>query len=238
MKNVLVTGGTHGIGKAIVESLSKQYNTYTCARGTYTSPINFIKCDLTKEEDINNLLHILPEIDILVCNSGGGGRWGSDNWLETDFNVWQQVYDKNVTYTIKLINAYLPHMIERKWGRVIAITSTLGKESTNSGKPWYQIAKSAQISLLKAFSRNKNYVRNGITFNCVSPGAIMIEDTGWHKFQMEDSVEYEKYLNTLPMGKIGLPEDIANAVEFLCKPESSFINGTNIVVDGGQSFSF
>ena len=239
IKTALVTGGTHGIGKAIADSLRQDgYNVSVCARGMYKTDEDFIKCDLSTDEGINYLISQVKEVDILVCNAGGGGRWGKDNWLETDYNVWQEVYDKNAGYTIKLINHYLPKMIEKNWGRVVAITSTLGKESSDNVRPWFQLAKSAQISLMKAYSKNKDYVRNGVTFNCVSPGAIMIEDTGWHKFKLEDEAAFKKYLDSLPMNKLGKPEDVANVVTFLCSEKSNYINGANITIDGGQSYSF
>ena len=79
-------------------------------------------------------------------------------------------------------------------------------------------------------------MRNGITFNTISPGPILIENTGWGDFKKKNKKEYNKWINeNIPLNRIGTPEDVSNIVTFLCSNNGSFINGQNIKVDGGQS---
>ncbi len=81
----------------------------------------------------------------------------------------------------------------------------------------------------------KEYSKNNITFNCVSPGAVEIPDTGWDKFRIEQPEEYNKFIEELPLGRLVNPEEVANVVTFLCSELSSGVNGANIIVDGSES---
>ncbi|KKK83104.1 hypothetical protein LCGC14_2796740, partial [marine sediment metagenome] len=82
---------------------------------------------------------------------------------------------------------------KQKWGRIIAISSIFGKEG--GGRPWFNMAKSSQISMIKSLSLNKDLVRDGITFNTIAPGAIMIPDSGWEKEKNEDLLSFKKMVN-------------------------------------------
>ena len=116
--------------------------------------------------------------------------------------------------------------------RVITISSVYGKEA--GGKPWFTAAKSAQIAMMKEFSRIRDYALANITFNTVCPGPIDIPDTGWDT----NSLERIGMENKIPMGRLGTTEEVASLVLFLCSRESSYITGTTIAVDGGLSRSF
>ena len=112
-------------------------------------------------------------------------------------------------------------------------------EKNIGGRPWFNIAKSAQITLMKNLSKHKYLVRNGITFNTVSPGGIFIEGTGFEKEKKEDPDKFDKFIDdNFPVGRMGTPEDVAELVVFLCSNKASFINGSQIMIDGGQSVSF
>jgi 3-oxoacyl-[acyl-carrier protein] reductase len=128
-------------------------------------------------------------------------------------------------------------MRRQRWGRVVTITSVLGIEA--GGKPWFNVAKAAQTTLMKNLSRNKALVRSGITFNSVAPGAIMIPDTGWEKELQRDPAEFEKLLDqSFPLGRLGTPEEVADVVAFICSDRARLVNGAAIVVDGGESHAF
>jgi 3-oxoacyl-[acyl-carrier protein] reductase len=98
------------------------------------------------------------------------------------------------------------------------------------------MAKAAQTALMKNLAIKKPYVRSGITFNSVAPGAIFIPDTGWEDKQKNDPEGFAKLLDeNWPMGRMGTPEEVANVVVFLCSLKSSLVNGASILVDGGET---
>ena len=118
--------------------------------------------------------------------------------------------DLNFFTSVNVINNFIGDMKKNNWGRVITISSIASKKVV--GRPWYIIAKKAEITLTRALSVKKEFVRNGITFNTVSPGAIMIPDTGCDERQKEDPTKFKKLVdNKFPMGKLGTPEDVANS---------------------------
>ena len=251
-KKAFISGGTHGIGLSIAKNLGQEgCEIIICSRTI--KRLNFTldllknmnisaygyQCDALIRDDIDKCINIVKDeiggIDILVNNVGGGGSWGSEDITNTDEIVWHQVYEKNVTAAIKFTNGFLPSMVENNWGRVITITSTHGIEA--GGRPWFNIAKTAQTALMKNLSKNKMFVKRGITFNCIAPGPIDIPDTGWAIKKKEP--KFEEFIDTLiPMGKLGKPEDVANIVSFIASPLAKFINGSSITVDGGASTAF
>lgn len=253
-KHALVTGGSHGIGQAIAISLARQNtNVAICARDIHkiNEVVNILKktgvkvlgiqADVLKKKDIEKVeKKIIKEwgtIDIIINNVGGGGRWGKETYEDTPFNVWEEVYQKNTNSAIHFTMWAIPYMREKKWGRVITISSIYGKEG--GGRPWFNMAKAAQISLMKTLAMTSYLARDGITFNSVAPGAIMIPNTGWEEELKKDQKKFKKKLKeNYPLGRLGTPQEIANIVTFLCSNEASFINGACITADGGESRSF
>ena len=250
-KKILISGGTHGIGLAISEILaSSKYDIATFSRSEkriksfkkkmkkYNVKIYADKLDVLKVEKINNFYKKLTtnfgKIDILINNAGGGGSWGKEFIEETNYNTWVEVFTKNVGIAIKLIKLSIPYMKRKKWGRIITIASISAKKGL--GRPWYVLAKKAEITLNKTLSVKKDLVRKGITFNTVSPGAIMIPNTGWDQRRKENPKKFKKLVSEkFPMGRLGTPQEIAAIFPFLCSNESKFINGADIPIDGGQS---
>lgn len=249
-KTALVTGGTHGIGGAIVDSLanqgvsvaflsrSKERLVQTDLRirelGVKTLPI---QCDVLDQEQIETSWKIITQawggVDILINNVGGGGRWGSENIVDTPFSTWGEVFQKNAGVASRLSVLALPYMKEKNWGRVVSITSIYG--TFIGGRPWFNMAKVAQNVLMKNLAQNSIYSRAGITFNSVAPGAVMIPDTGWTEMERTEPTQFHEFLNSLPMGRMGKPEEVANLVTFICSEYSSYLNGASIVLDGGES---
>lgn len=254
-KFALVTGGTHGIGLATALSLAREgCRLIVCSRSsTRIEQALGALCELSPghrgydfdaldRDSVKNLLTRIavdyPEgIDILVNNVGGGGRWGKEDVLLNGIEVWDEVYQKNVGVAIQLTTALLPAMIEKGWGRVLGVTSIYGVSC--GGRPWFNVAKFAETALFKNFSSNRDFIRNGVTFNTVAPGNIMIPDTGWSIQRDLDPVDFEsKMKEQTPLGRLGTPEEIASVITFLCSPLSSFVNGASILVDGGESSVF
>ena len=184
-------------------------------------------------DSMQELLEAWPGVDILINNVGGGGRWGSENVLSAGQEIWEEVYQKNAGAAIQLTRLSLPYMKERKWGRVVTITSIHGEFS--GGRPWFNIAKAAQKVLMKNLAGNRDLARHGITFNSVAPGAIYIEGTGWETFRRQSPGDYSAFVESLPLGRLGTPEEVANVVAFLCSEDASLVNGSSIIVDGGET---
>lgn len=253
-KFALITGGSHGIGLAITSALAEEScNVAICSRDTkrllsaknelsaYGVSVLALKCDVLKKTDIKKVISSVIRswgtLHILVNNVGGGGRWGDPIFEETKEKVWQEVYDKNAGAAVRFTMPLIPLMKKQKWGRVVTIASIYGKEA--GGRPWFNMAKSAEISLMKTLAMNPDYARSGITFNSVAPGGIMIPDTGWEKESKENPKAFRKMVNEhFPMGRLGKPEEVASVVAFLCSEKASLVNGACIVVDGAESRSF
>lgn len=253
-KYALVTGGSHGIGRAIALALADEgCNVAICARnkqrvdevvgeieGKGVVGIG-IQADATNLQDVEHVMSTITgvwgKLHILINNVGGGGSWGSDDIEQTSENVWREVYDKNVMTAIRFTMESLPLMRKEKWGRVVTVSSLCGREA--GGRPWYSMAKSAQISFMKSLSIKHDLVGDGITFNSVVPGHIMISDTGLDRKKKEDPEGFERFVSeNFPLGRLGSPEEVASVVVFICSDQARLLNGASVVVDGGQSKSF
>jgi len=253
-KYALVTGGSHGIGHSIALALADEgCNVAICARNEHRLKETVVElrargiesigipADAMIPADIERVMKAIIDswvtIHILVNNVGGGGRWGSENIVETSEDVWLDVYNKNVLAAIRFTMKAIPLMRKQKWGRVVTISSIYGHEG--GGRPWFNMAKSAEISLMKTLAMNTELVRDGITFNSVAPGAIMIPDTGWEKEQKQDPQKFKKMVDSqFPLGRLGTPEEVANVVTFICSEKARLLNGASVPVDGGESKSF
>ena len=236
MKNVLITGATGGIGSAILDIFYKNgFN--IIASGTnedklkklkdkYSGRVSTIKCDLSDENQINHLVSqaqaSCDSIDILINNAG----ITKDNViLRMQKDQWDDVINVNLNSNFLLTKLVIKGMIKKRWGRIINITSVVAKMG-NAGQANYVASKSA----IEGFSRTlaQEVASRNITINCVAPGFV---DT-----DILSTVEPEKLKDmskNIPVGRIGTPEDVSNAVFFLSSEESSYITGQVIHVNGG-----
>lgn len=249
-RKALVTGGSHGIGLAIAAKLASQgIATAILSRDrlrleSATNQISVfgvetlaLKADANNPEEIElawkELVARWGGVDILVNNVGGGGRWGKESVLATELDVWTDVYQKNTGVAIQLTKAALPSMLEKKWGRVVTISSIYAEIS--GGRPWFNLAKVAQKALMRNLARQTSLTRAGVTFNSVAPGAIYIPQTGWDELERQDPEAFHAFMESLPLGRLGTPEEVAEVVCFLCSDSASLVNGASIVVDGGET---
>jgi 3-oxoacyl-[acyl-carrier protein] reductase len=249
-KRALVTGGSHGIGLAIarkfasqgidVAIISRDESRLSEAREQLTDfgveALTF-QADASLPDEVDSAWNALAKVwggvDILINNVGGGGRWGTDSILTTKADVWSDVYQKNTGVAIQLTKAAIPHMLEKGWGRVVAISSIYAEIS--GGRPWFNLAKVAQKTLMKNLAGQADLARAGITFNSVAPGAIYIPQTGWDELERTDPSGFKKFMDSLPLGRLGTPDEVAEVVTFLCSEQASLVNGASILVDGGET---
>ena len=241
-KHALVTGGSHGIGLCAARALAGEgCHVAICSRDPrrldaaikilkkYRVKTLAIQADVLVPGDIERVTGTLDKtwkkIDILVNNVGGGGRWGLEAVEETSEQVWREVFDKNAMAAVRFTRWALSHMRRQKWGRVVTVASVYGKEG--GGRPWFCMAKAAEVGLMKSLSLRAELVRDGVTFNTVAPGRILIPGTGWDKKRSDN-----------PLGRLGTPEEVAEVILFLCSKNASLVNGACVTADGGESKSF
>jgi 3-oxoacyl-[acyl-carrier protein] reductase len=250
-KFALITGGSHGIGRAIALALAGEgCHVAIVARGQSNLDevsgklastgvtVLGVSADLASASGLADAWTTVNDrfgrVDIVVNNVGGGGRWGEEDPEKTAESVWDEVLQKNLYSALRLTLRALPGMRDRAWGRIVTVTSIYGVEA--GGRPWFNVAKSAQTVLMKNFARMARYAGNGITFNSVAPGAIMIPGTGWEAERAHRPADFDAYVRSnCPLGRLGTPEEVADVVAFLCSQRASLVNGAAVLVDGGQS---
>ena len=236
-KNVIVTGATGGIGKAICSIFSKDFNIFVIGRDLSRLKVlsqenkaikGFFSCDLKDHNGIGKVIQkILNEfssIDILVNNAGATD---DSLFIRMDREKWQNVIDTNLNSNFFLTNLVARNMIKKRWGRIINITSIVG-HTGNVGQANYSASKSGIIGMSKSIALE--LAKRNITVNCISPGFIETKMTN-----VLSEEQKEKILNQIPTGKIGSPEDVANSVFFLASDGAAYITGQTIHVNGGMT---
>jgi len=253
-KRALITGGSHGIGLAAARILAREgCDVAICSRSEerlkkaeeeirrHGRDVIAGTCDVHSPEAITAFCDRVEDawqgIDILVNNVGGGGRWGKDSIEETDEKVWLEVYEKNAMAAVRFTTRFIAYMRKQKWGRVVTVTSRYGREG--GGRPWFNMAKAAQTSMMKTLGMNPGLASAGITFNSVAPGHVMIPGTGLEDMMKSDPKGYKSFITQQsPLGRAGSPDEVGAVIAFICSTQASLINGAAIAVDGGESRAF
>lgn len=238
-KRALVTGGTKGIGLAIVETFAAEgADVALCARNRadVDATVEAVKgrgvkatgaaLDVTDAPAlkawIDGAAGELGGLDIIVANvSALGGGVSEEDWrngLEVD-----------VMATVHSIDYALPHIGKSEAGAVVAISSVSAVEV--AGPRAYSAVKAAVIAHIKGLALQ--LAPKGIRANTVSPGTIYFDSGVWGKRKREQPQVYEAAFKRNPMGRMGTPQEVANATVFLASPAASFITGANLIVDGG-----
>ena len=236
--NVLVTGGTRGIGKAITEAfLSSGAAVTAIYAGNKQAAeellekwsghkLKVAQLDVSDYDAVENFFDQYDKendsLEVLVNNAGIRRDAVLGMMSHQD---WQKVMDINLTGTFNCSKFGLMKMLQKKYGRIINITSPSGKMGF-AGQANYAASKAGQVALAKSLSKEAG--RRSITVNCVSPGFIDTELIA--DLPPEMIKEYKK---SVPLRRFGKPEEIANAVMFLASREAAYITGTVLEVTGG-----
>ena len=238
-KLVLVTGASRGIGKAIAEAFAKLgakvVGTATSEKGAeaisaYLGDHGVGRVlNVTDGASVDALFASIKEtfgaeVDILV-NNAGITRDGL--FMRMSDEDWDAIINTNLTSVYRLSKAVVRSMMKKRSGRIISISSVVGVIG-NAGQTNYAAAKAGIIGFTKSLARE--VASRGVTVNAVAPGFIATDMTSG----LPEN-EKEKILAGVPMGHLGEPEDIANAVVFLASDEAKYITGETINVNGGMS---
>ena len=237
-KCALVTGATGGIGRVIAKKLHEAGATVILTDMRQETLDEFaaelkervfaFACNLGDPADVDALVAKAEKeagaIDILVNNAG----LTKDNlFMRMKDEDWNLVLNVNLTAGFRLARAAIRGMMKRRYGRIISMASIVGVTG-NPGQANYSASKAGMIAMTKCLAME--VASRGITANCVAPGFIMTAMTD----ALPEEAK-EKLARNIPMARLGLPEDVANAVVFLASDEASYITGQTIHVNGGMA---
>ena len=240
-KTIVLTGASRGIGRATVKRFSREgWRVITCSRQAFAEdcpwpagPEDHIKVDLSDPEDVGvavaEIRHRLEEnggrLDALVNNAGispklkDGGRMNS---LNTPMHVWRDVFQVNFFAPIMLARGLFKELAAAK-GSIVNVTSIAGTRVHPFAGTAYATSKAALGSLTREMSAD--FGPHGIRVNAIAPGEI---DTAIL------SPGTEKIVEQIPMQRLGTPDEVAKIVYVLCTDTSSYVNGAEIHINGGQ----
>jgi 3-oxoacyl-[acyl-carrier protein] reductase len=242
-KVAIVTGGSRGIGRAVVDLLSsfgaKIVVNYVRDEDAAAATVNSarerggeaiaIQADVAllpqAERLVNETLERFERIDFLVCNAG---IWEGGPVESIAEELWDRTFDINLKGTWSVCRATVPIMKRQNSGRIVIISSTAGQRG-EANVSNYAASKGGQIAFMKSLSTE--LAGFGINVNCVAPGWV---DTDMTTETLADEARLEQILNEIPKGRVATPQDIAGPIVFLCSAWSDHITGDVISVNGGS----
>ena len=236
-KNIIVTGASGGIGNSIVEKLN-QAGANLLVSGTRIEKldelknifenIRTLKFDISQIDKIEDFVENATKelggnLDCIINNAGVT----QDNLaIRMSLDEWQKVININLTATFLINKSVIKKMLKNKSGKIVNITSVVG-HTGNLGQANYTASKAGIIAMSKTLAIE--YAKKNININCISPGFIKTAMTD----KLDDKFK-EAIISKIPSGRLGDPNDIANAVLFLCSNQSDYINGETLHVNGGM----
>ena len=234
---VVVTGGCSGIGLATCTRLAADGFTVAVLdikpADTQDGAALALRCDVTDESDVEAAMAAVLErfgrIDVLVNNAGITGSQQATRCHETPVAEWDRVHAVNVRGPFLCSRAVLPSMLARGTGHIITIVSVAGF-IVFPGRCAYTASKGAALMLTRSIA--VDYAAAGIRANAVCPGMVYTPMTSWRLDQPELRAAVE---DRIPVGRVAVPEEIADAVALLASGRLGYMTGHPLVVDGGMS---
>ncbi|MBW2472060.1 MAG: SDR family oxidoreductase [Deltaproteobacteria bacterium] len=242
-KTVLITGAGRGIGRATALRLAEEgaavavvdldeepAHEVAKAIGKMGRTAVALTADVAADDAPARLLvaaeKALGPLDVLVNNAAKAGPAGL---ADTDDADWDAEFAVTLRAAYRMAQAVLPGMCERGRGAIVNVASV--NALMTFGNPAYSAAKAGLLSLTRQIATE--YGPAGIRCNAVSPGTVQTNNPSWQSRIARDPQIFEKLNRWYPVGRVGKPEDIAAAIAYLAADEAAFVNGTNLVVDGG-----
>lgn len=243
-KNIIITGGTSGIGKTSAIKLAENgANLIICGRNEekgaeaiqeiteHSGKVTFVRCDVTNKKEVDNLFKLalseLGSIDCLFNNAGIEGQIAS--FEDSTEDNWDRVINTNLKGIWYCMKNAITHMVSNGKGNILNMSSTSGLVGNGFGMTAYAASKFAIIGLTK--SAALEYAKQNIRINALCPAFV---ETPMIDAICEENPKLKRRFETCqPIGRMAKPEEIANAVLYLFSDESSFITGTSFIIDGG-----
>lgn len=240
----MVAAASKGLGRAIAEALAAEgCSISACARSIepWSAEMLAVPCDLTKAEELQRwydaTIERFGQVDILVTNTGGPP---AAPFLKLSEEQWASGVESTLMNVVRLCRLVIPGMQQRKWGRILNLTSFVAKQ------PVELLTVSSTLRAgLSALTKTlaDQVARDGILVNAILPGHYLT-DRQQHLAEIraeQQGITPEQYLakavDAIPMGRYGRPEELASVAAFLCSERASYLTGTSIQVDGGLSRS-
>jgi 3-oxoacyl-[acyl-carrier protein] reductase len=235
----VVTGGTKGIGRAIAETLAREgCGVAFCARtagevamtvqalSVHGVPVTGTTLDVSDAEAlarwVNTAAADFGGLDIVVANVSALA-------IANDEAAWKKGFEVDMMGTVRLINAAMPHLEKSAHASIVTISSVSGREIDFAAGP-YGAFKAALVHYTQGLAYH--LAGKKVRANSVSPGNTYFEGGVWNQIEHGNPELFKTALALNPTGRMGTPQEMANAAVFLASPAASFITGTNLVVDG------
>jgi 3-oxoacyl-[acyl-carrier protein] reductase len=238
-KVAVITGGARGIGLATVRRFLEEgaevamwdldpHDAAKTLRMDYPGcSLHDAVVDVREAEAVrrtaDHLVNLTGRIDILVNNAGI--NVGHVPTVRLDDSAWTAVVETNLGGALNCVRAVVPHMAKHSWGRIVNVSSVLAEYGYPGHAP-YVATKAGLAALTRCWARE--FARNGITVNAVRPGYIRTAMN-----EKNPAAVVQQVSAMTPLGRLGEPEDVANAFLFFCSEEASFVTGAVLPVDGG-----